>query len=81
MLEKPVLNDQEKRETPESVLERKFIAEYLLDKGYRITDLRRLPREMSRKLMIEACRYATLKLAEIEARSRFREIIKSHIRP
>lgn len=56
-------------------LEAMFIDEYLLTKGYRIADLDALPQEDAQLLKREACRYAALKLAEIEARSRFRQMI------
>jgi len=59
----------------ESTLERKLIAEYLLGKGYTWSDLKDLPKKKANSLMKEACRYATLKLAEIEARSKFRRKI------
>jgi hypothetical protein len=62
-------------ETTESTLERKLIAEYLLDKGYCWSDLKKCPKKKANNLMKEACRYAALKLAEIEARSKFRRKI------
>jgi len=65
----------ERQTSMEASLEGRFIEEYLLSKGYRITDLHSLPKEEALALRIEACRYATLKLAEIEARSRFRKAI------
>jgi hypothetical protein len=63
-------------EITESTLERKLIAEYLLDKGYCWSDLKNLPKKKANNLMKEACRYAALKLAEIEARSKFRRKIR-----
>lgn len=68
--------DAEMAECVDSVLERKFINEYLESKGYNMTDLAIMPVQEAQKLMIEACQYATLKLAEIEARSKFRKTIK-----
>lgn len=56
-------------------LEKKYIEEYLLSKGFRRKDLRELPEEEARQLMIEASTYASLKLADIESRSRFRKTI------
>lgn len=55
----------------QSALEGQFITEYLEDHGYQRSDLKRLPRDLARKLMAQACRYASLRLAEIEARSKF----------
>jgi hypothetical protein len=60
---------------PESGLERKLIAEYLLDKGYRMSDLRRLPKDQRKTLMKEACLFAAIRLANIEAKSKFRRKI------
>jgi hypothetical protein len=62
--------------TNESVLERHLIAEYLLSKGYRVADLQNLPEAQRKELMKEACIYATTKLANIEAKSKFRQKIK-----
>jgi hypothetical protein len=54
-----------------SALEGQFIAKYLQDQGLERSDLRRLPEELVKKIMAQACQYASLKLAEIEARSKF----------
>ena len=61
---------------PQSTLERRFIKEYLHEKGYQLEDLKRLPLEESKQLMTEACRYASLKLAEVESRAQFRKDIR-----
>jgi hypothetical protein len=58
-----------------ATLEKKYIKEYLLTKGYRRKDLRKLPKKVARQLLIEASRYASLKLVEIESRARFRNNI------
>ena len=63
-------------ERPQSVLERRIIKEYLHDKGYRLEELKKLPEEEAKQLMSEACIYASLKLAEIESRAKFREEIR-----
>jgi hypothetical protein len=68
--------DTKEAECVESALERRFIEEYLESKGYQRSDLGQLPEHEARTLMIEACKYATLKLAEIEARSKFRKNIQ-----
>lgn len=61
---------------PQSPLERQLIIDFLKEKGYKLGDLKRLPRKQSKALMSQACTHASLRLAEIEARSRFRE--KTH---
>lgn len=61
---------------PQSALERRFIKEYLHEKGYLLEDLKRLPLEESKLLMTEACRYASLKLAEVESRAQFKKEIR-----
>ena len=61
---------------PQSLLERQLIIDFLAEKGYSQEDLPSLPPDLAKELMTAACRYASLKLAEIEARSRFRQNIK-----
>ena len=56
----------------QSTLERAYIKEYLHDKGFSLEDLETLPEEQAKNLMAEACRFASLKLAEMEARAKFR---------
>jgi hypothetical protein len=60
-----------------AALEAKFVEEYLDGKGYRREDLNRLPADEAKKLMKEACAYASLKLAEIESKVRFRKSIRA----
>jgi hypothetical protein len=62
-------------EGPQNTLERRYIREYLLGKGHRLEDLAQLPQAEAQQLMREACQYATLKLAEVEAKERFRKNI------
>jgi hypothetical protein len=62
-------------EGPQSALEKNLIQEYLQEKGYTLEDLHQLPKEEAHRLMREACTYASLKLAEVESRARFREEI------
>jgi len=62
-------------EGPQSALEKKLIAEYLSAKGYRAEDLLDMPPEQAKALMQEACRYASLKLAEVESKTKFRKDI------
>lgn len=61
---------------PQSALEMRYVEEYLSARGYQLLDLQALPVEDARRLMEEACRYASLKLAEVESRARFREKIR-----
>jgi hypothetical protein len=61
----------------QSAFERRLIREYLHNKGYRIEDLRNMPTDKAKRLMGKACRYASLKLAEIEAKAKFRKDIHS----
>lgn len=63
-------------EGPESVLERMLIESYLKEKGFAsIKELGKLPKEEAKKLMMEACKYASLKLAEVESTDRFQKDI------
>ena len=62
-------------EGPQNALERKYVTEYLAGKGYRLEDLARLPQAEAKQLMREACQYATLKLAEVEAKGHLRKKI------
>lgn len=64
-------------ESPESTLEKQLIEEYLASRGFNWESLRELPELERKNLIEEACRYASLKLAEVESRARFR----SEIRP
>jgi hypothetical protein len=61
---------------PQSPLERQLIIDYLAEKGFRLSDMRSLPADQAKELMTAACTHASLKLAEIEARSRFRRKIQ-----
>lgn len=63
-------------EGPQSALEKRLIAEYLADKGYKAEDLQQMNPEQAKELMQEACRYASLKLAEVESKTKFRKDIQ-----
>jgi hypothetical protein len=65
-----------RHQTPQSELERQLISDYLREKGYSHQDLRNLPKEQAHTLMVGACQYASLKLAEVESRAQFRQKIK-----
>jgi hypothetical protein len=56
---------------PKVALENALIEEYLLEQGYSLEKLKKLPERVVKQLMKEASRYASLKLEEIEARARF----------
>ena len=58
-------------EDPNALLERALIEEYLNEQGYSLEKLKDLPKNVAQKLMIEATRFASLKLEEIEDRARF----------
>ncbi len=62
-------------EGPQSALERKLIEEYLQEKGYTWESVHTLPEEEYHRLMTEACKYASLKLAEVESRAHLRREI------
>ena len=62
-------------DSPQSELERQFIRQYLRDKGYSRDDMRTLPKGQANALYRQACRYAALKLAEVEARAQFKHKI------
>ena len=62
-------------EGPQSALERKYIQEYLNSKGFNLEKLGELPKEEQQNLMREASKYASLKLAEVESRAKFRHDI------
>lgn len=73
MLTTPV---REIAHAPLSSLERQLIDDYLLRKGYTRQELLLLPAEQARRIMTAACMAASLKLAEIEARTQFRHKIR-----
>jgi hypothetical protein len=58
-----------------ATLEKKYIEEYLLSRGYRRKDLRKLTKDQAKRLMVEASTHASLKLEDIESRARFRKMI------
>jgi hypothetical protein len=62
---------------PESALEKHLVEDYLKTKGYTLEDLYHLTPEDRKALMKEACMYASLKLSELESKSRFRDDIRA----
>ncbi|MFN2177457.1 MAG: hypothetical protein ACK2UM_19670 [Anaerolineales bacterium] len=63
-------------EVGQTPLEIHFIIDYLHEKGYLLRELKKLPEEEAKQLMIEACIFASLKLAQIESKVQFREKIR-----
>lgn len=63
---------------PDALLEQAFITEYLQGRGYRLEDVAELPHAQARLLLAEASRYASARLAEVEARAHFVEDIDEH---
>lgn len=61
----------EPMEDRNALLEKALIEEYLHEKGYSLEDIKKLPAEAVKKLMKEASQYASLKMAEVEARAHF----------
>lgn len=61
----------------QTLLEKMYIEEFLQSKGFNFRDLEDLSAEHVKRLMVEACKYSSIKLAEIEARAKFREKIHS----
>jgi hypothetical protein len=64
------------RGQPHSELEWQLISDYLKARGYSHQDLLNLPKDEAHRLRIEACQYASLKLAEIESRAKFKHKIR-----
>jgi hypothetical protein len=79
MNDRPMDLDECMSEGPQSALEKKFVEDYLQSKGYSREDIHKLPEDVVKQLMREACMYASLKLAELQAKSQFRDEI--HIPP
>jgi hypothetical protein len=56
-----------------STLNRQFIHKYLKRRGFSPEHIDLLPANMAKELMSDACLYASLKMAEIEACSHLRK--------
>ena len=63
-------------DSPQSVLERTLIAEFLFCQGYLVSGLVELPPQTAKKLMEEAGHFAELRMAEIE----FKDIVQRKVR-
>jgi len=71
MLEEKQVRGQSGRLVELEGLERKLIKEYLQREGYGESELAAMSPEARREVMVAACLYATIRLAQIEARSKF----------
>ena len=58
-------------EGPQSVLVRTFFAEYLLFKGYLVSDLDQLPAIVAQSLITEAYQFTQLRVADMASNERF----------
>jgi hypothetical protein len=74
MLEKSFNSNLLFAEGSQSLLERVMCAEYLLAKGYLMSDLEQLHPQMAKNLVAEVYRFATRRLSELRfiKRNRFR---------
>jgi hypothetical protein len=63
--------------TPHSALEKRLIKEYLSRHGHTLATLKELPQEERRALMVEACKYASTRMAQVESKVSFRDKIRS----
>jgi hypothetical protein len=69
-------NDKPAIESTQSQLEMMLIDEFLKEKGFgSIRELCHLPENQAKQLMIDACRFASTRLAEIESRAEFQQKI------
>lgn len=67
----PLENDRPPVADPEALMERSLMNEFLQAHGASLATLHGLPAEQAEVLLKEASRYASTKLMEVEARSRF----------
>ncbi|MDT8307159.1 MAG: hypothetical protein RRC07_14605 [Anaerolineae bacterium] len=64
------------KEGPQSEMEKALINEFLRTRGRTLADLKTLPPDQAKKLMTEACQFASLNLAQLESKAGFREKIR-----
>lgn len=67
--------EETRMEDPHILIEKALVEEYLREQGYSLAQLKDLPDEQANHLMIEASKYASLKLEEIESRAHFIETL------
>ncbi|MCL4562330.1 MAG: hypothetical protein M1281_17175 [Chloroflexi bacterium] len=63
-------------EDPHGALEKMYIKDYLHKKGLTLASLRKLPKQIARRYMKEACIYASIRLAETEIRANFMQNLR-----
>ena len=71
MLEEKQVKRRTERMIDLEGLEMKLIREYLQREGYGESELAAMSAEARREMMVAACMYAAIRLAQIEARSKF----------
>lgn len=64
------------QEGPQLAMERMLLEEYLAQHGHCLAELDTLPQEKAQALMRAACRYASLRLAELESTAHLREKLR-----
>jgi hypothetical protein len=69
------------RESSESALERMFFEEYLRERGHTLQSVSALAEEEGKLLLAEASAYASGRLAQVEARARFVQVIHGDPKP
>lgn len=70
------VNVEATMEDPLAELEKVFINRFLEENGYRWCELVNLPADQLKKIMTDACMYASARLAEVEAKVGFRQEIR-----
>ncbi len=69
-------NNRSGNDSPQAPLEMKFIDDFLKERGYgSVKELCHLPENEAKQLMIDACKHASARLAEIESRAGFQKKI------
>jgi hypothetical protein len=72
MSAKPIIiPDPKLDDEPIAHLEHELIVSFLREKGHTLESIKELPETEAHQIMVEASRYASARLAELEARSRF----------
>ena len=56
---------------PQSVLERTLVAEYLICKGFLVSDLDQFPSDVAQNLMMETIQFVNLRLDDMESDAKF----------
>jgi hypothetical protein len=71
-----IFNSDAMAESPDSLLSWQFMRTYLKRSGHSPENVYALPADVAKELMTAASLYASLKMAEIEALSKFRQKIR-----